>query len=41
MLVKTLKPLALHRQGEVVDVAFRTGKMNTIRDWCRRRATLA
>ena len=35
MLVKTLKPLALHRQGEVVDVAYRTGKMNTIRDWCR------
>ena len=35
MLVKTLKPLALHRQGEVVDIAYRTGKMNTVRDWCK------
>jgi len=35
MLVKTLKPLALHRQGEVVDVAYRTGKMNTVREWCK------
>ena len=28
MLVKTLKPLALHRQGEVVDKAFQNGQMN-------------
>jgi hypothetical protein len=35
MLVKTFKPLALHRQGEVVDVAYRAGQMNTVRDWCK------
>jgi len=35
MLVKTLKPLALHRQGEVVDKAFQAGQMNTVRDWCK------
>lgn len=34
--VKRLKPHALHRQGEVVDVAFRTGKMNEVREWCKR-----
>ena len=32
---KTLKPLAMFRQGEVVDQAFRAGKMNEIREWCR------
>lgn len=25
----------MHRQGEVVDVAFREGKMDTVRDWCK------
>ena len=35
-LARDLKPLALHRQGEVVDVAFREGKMETVRDWCKR-----
>jgi hypothetical protein len=35
-MVKKLKPLALHRQGEVVDVAFRQGTMNTVREWCKR-----
>ena len=40
MLVKTLKPLALHRQGEVVDVAYRTGQMNTVREWCKQARDL-
>ena len=35
-MVRDLKPLALHRQGEVVDVAYRTGTMNTVREWCKR-----
>ena len=35
-MVKRLKPHALHRQGEVVDVAFRNGTMNTVREWCKR-----
>lgn len=34
-LVRDLKPLALQRQGEVVDVAFRNGTMNTVREWCK------
>ncbi len=33
---KNLKPLAMHRQGEVVDIAYREGKMNQIRDWCKK-----
>ena len=40
MLVKTLKPLALHRQGEVVDIAYRTGQMNTVREWCKQARDL-
>ena len=32
---KTLKPLAMFRQGEVVDQAFQQGKMSTVRDWCK------
>jgi hypothetical protein len=35
MLVKTLKPLALQRQGEVVDKAYQTGQMNTVKEWCK------
>ena len=35
-VVKKLKPHALHRQGEVVDVAFRERKMNEVREWCKR-----
>src|SRR5260370_22403203 len=35
MLVKTLKPLALHRQGEVVDKAFQGGQMHTVKEWCK------
>jgi len=32
---KTLRPLAMFRQGEVVDQAFRAGKMNEVREWCK------
>jgi hypothetical protein len=35
MLVKTLKPLALQRQGEVVDKAYQNGEMNTVKEWCK------
>jgi len=35
-LAKTLKPLAMFRQGEVTDIAFRNGAMNTVRDWCKK-----
>ncbi len=35
-VAKRLKPLSLHRQGEIVDVAFRNGTMNTVREWCKR-----
>jgi hypothetical protein len=35
-LVKSLKPHSLHRQGEVVDVAFRTDKMKDVREWRKR-----
>ena len=34
-LVKNLKPLALHRQGEVVDKAYQNGQMNTVKEWCK------
>ena len=35
-VVANLKPHAFHRQGEVVDVAFRNGTMNMVREWCKR-----
>jgi len=35
-LVKTLQPLALQRQGEVVDDAWRDGKMATVKEWCKK-----
>lgn len=35
-IVNELKPFALHRQGEVVDVAYRNGAMNTVHEWCKR-----
>ena len=31
VLVKDLKPLALQRQGEVVDAAFQNGQMDTVK----------
>jgi hypothetical protein len=40
MLVKTLKPLALQRQGEVVDKAYQTGQMNTVKEWCKQARDL-
>src|SRR5437763_11243793 len=35
-LAKTLKPLAMFRQGEVTDIAYRNGTMSTVRDWCKK-----
>jgi hypothetical protein len=35
-LVKDLKPLALQRQGEVVDKAFQNGEMETVKEWCKK-----
>ena len=35
-LVKTLKPLALQRQGEVVDDAWQNGEMATVKEWCKK-----
>jgi hypothetical protein len=34
-LAKSLRPLAMHIQGEAVDQAFQAGKMNFIHDWCK------
>ncbi len=36
MLVKTLRPLGLQRQGEVVDDAWQAGRMDTVREWCKK-----
>ncbi|MBZ5581718.1 MAG: twin-arginine translocation signal domain-containing protein [Acidobacteriia bacterium] len=35
MLVKTFKPLGLQRQGEVVDKAWQTGEMDSVKEWCK------
>jgi len=35
-LAKRLQPLAMHIQGETVDRAFQAGKMDPIRDGCKR-----
>ena len=40
VLARTLKPLALQRQGEVVDDAFQSGKMETVREWCKKARDL-
>jgi hypothetical protein len=40
MLLKTLKPLALQRQGEVVDNAWQNGKMETVHEWCKKARDL-
>jgi len=40
MLVKTLKPLALQRQGEVVDTAYQNGEMDTVKEWCKKARDL-
>ncbi len=39
-LVKTLRPLALQRQGEVVDDAWQSGRMDTVREWCKKTRDL-
>ena len=39
-LVKTLKPLALQRQGEVVDDAWQNGQMATVKEWCKKARDL-
>lgn len=36
MLVKSLKPLALQRQGEVVDTAWQKGEMESVKEWCKK-----
>ena len=35
-MVRDLKPLALQRQGEVVDKAWQNGEMNTVKEWCKK-----
>ncbi|MGD0500834.1 MAG: twin-arginine translocation signal domain-containing protein [Bryobacteraceae bacterium] len=39
-LVKTMKPLALQRQGEVVDTAYQNGEMDTVKEWCKQARDL-
>jgi hypothetical protein len=39
-LVRNLKPLALQRRGEEVDLAFRNGTMKSEREWCKRARDL-
>ena len=34
-MVKELKPIALQRQGEVVDAAWQKGDMNSVHEWCK------
>ena len=34
-LYKTLKPMCVYYHGEKTDVAFQTGKMDTVREWCK------
>ena len=35
-MVKNLKPLALQRRGEEIDLAFRNGTLADEREWCKR-----
>jgi hypothetical protein len=39
-LVRDLKPLALQRRGEEIDMAFRKGAMAGEREWCKRARDL-
>ena len=39
-LVKRLQPLALQRQGEVVDKAFLEGKLDSVKEWCKQARQL-
>ncbi len=34
-LVKTLHPIGLQRQGEVVDDAWQAGRMDSVKEWCK------
>lgn len=34
-MVRELKPVGLQRQGEVVDQAWQSGDMNSVREWCK------
>jgi hypothetical protein len=35
-LVKAVKPLAVYAQGEWVDRAFREGRMDSVKEWCKK-----
>jgi hypothetical protein len=37
---KAFKPLAMYNQGEEVDKAFLSGKMETVKEWCKRTRDL-
>ena len=39
-LVRDLKPLALQRRGEEIDLAYRNGTMASEREWCKRARDL-
>ena len=39
-LYKTLNPMAVYYHGEKTDVAFQTGKMDSVRDWCKQQREL-
>jgi thiamine monophosphate synthase len=39
-LVRDLKPLALQRQGEVVDKCYRSGDLRPIKEWCKKMRDL-
>jgi len=39
-MVRDLKPLALQRRGEEIDLAFRNGTMASEREWCKRARDL-
>lgn len=36
VLAKTLKPMAMYHHGEVTDKAYQAGKMDSVREWCKR-----
>lgn len=39
-MVRDLRPLALQRRGEEIDLAFRNGTMDSEREWCKRARDL-
>ncbi len=36
MLAKTLQPLAMQRQGEIVDTAYQKNDMASVKEWCKK-----